>query len=235
MGNDSHCKILLNGSISEAVVGKPGYYYEASRGGEHEFTFTTAGHSYPTLDSSIKKFGDSSWHFPSSGGDIGILVSGPDTSDWNVTSDDFTIDLWQYGSNGTVTPNIFIAGVYLDASNYWGIKYTVAGTPNVLSLNFTVKVAGTTLLDINYPYTIDANVFAHTAIVKQGSTITMYLDGTAMTSGTLATIPTINSDFRIGTFCGGSCSDSIFHIDEFRYSKGIARWITDFEPPNRAN
>jgi len=237
MGNDSYCKLLLNGNVltsRDGVAAPARQFYEASNGGGHLYSMISNNYVYPLPDSAIKKFGDNSWHFPASGGDIGILVTGQSTSDWEIEDKDFTLDAWMYGGGVTITPNVFIAGMYLDASTYWGLKYSTTDVVGELHLHFTVKIEGSILLDISYNYAVASSTFAHTAVVKDGSTITLYLNGNVMDSDTLATIPNINTNFKVGTFCGGACADSIFHIDEFRYSKGIARWLNDFTPPNRA-
>jgi len=234
IGNDKYCKILLKGETPRSTITPPaGYFMEDSIGGEHACKLFGTNYTIPVQDNSIKRFGKNSWHMPQSSGDVGILIEDSLHSDWILGDSDFTIDFWQYDSGISGTPSMFVAGVQLDSSNYWGINYSVTGVPNVLNVHFTVKVEGTSNLALSYVNTATAFTFNHYAVVKYNDTVTLYLNGIAMTSGTLATMPTINSNFRVGTFCGMGCTDNNFHIDEFRYSKGIARWINNFTPPNR--
>jgi hypothetical protein len=77
------------------------------------------------------------------------------------------------------------------------------------------------------------NTWYHLAIVRNSGAMTMYVNGKAMPNTLSAyTISSISTGyFRIGvessTYFGGS-------MDDLRYTKGVARYTTDFTPPARA-
>ena len=77
------------------------------------------------------------------------------------------------------------------------------------------------------------NTWYHLAIVRNSGAMTMYVNGKAMPNTLSAyTISSISTGyFRIGveasTYFGGS-------MDDLRYTKGVARYTSDFAPPARA-
>jgi len=73
----------------------------------------------------------------------------------------------------------------------------------------------------------------HYAAVRNGNTVTIYLDGTSdatfdATGITFNNASTVFSIGRAGVFAGQYANG---WIDEFRFSKGIARWTANFTPP----
>lgn len=235
-GNDNYCKILLAGhplaTQSDDEIG-PAEFMESSKGGRHAATLYSDTFTYPLKNTAVKRFNDYSWHFPDTRGEMGILVGKGLHADWNLKDSDFTIDYWESNSGGFGTPAMFVNGCYIDEDNYWGARYTITGVPNVMNFHFKIVLKGTTVLDVNYQPSTTAYTFNHYAIVKYDGNVKLYLNGEVQASAPLTSMPTIASSYRVGTFCGGGCSDPRFYIDEFRFSKGIARWTKDFTPPNR--
>lgn len=174
-----------------------------------------------TVSADKSKFGGKSLYF---NGAASIVIFSPEFTDPNG---DLTIDWWQYRqNNGTVLcyNQINTAGFsqfliqHINGSNCYG-SYNGA-TWDVFS-----AVAG---------FTNTQNQWVHCALVKSGTTITMYQNGVKTWSGSAA-----------GTFSGGqncviigrhaaSSNYDYFkgYIDEFRVSN-VARWTSDFTPPDK--
>ena len=77
--------------------------------------------------------------------------------------------------------------------------------------------------------TLSINTWYHVALVRNGATWKVYINGTAESATITNTGNLINQTTIIGSgYDGGSFNG---WIDEFRISKGIARWISDFTPP----
>lgn len=81
---------------------------------------------------------------------------------------------------------------------------------------------------------IKLNVWTHYALVRQGSKFYTFQNGIQQTMWT--------SNLAIATSTGipaiGVSRSACFfpgYIDEFRISKGIARWTSDFDPNPKAN
>jgi len=76
----------------------------------------------------------------------------------------------------------------------------------------------------------------HVAVVRSGSTVDLYVDGVEEASATNSTSHDI-ARLHIGErFVGVGFSDTGHyyydgHIDEFRITKGVARWTSNFTPP----
>ena len=84
--------------------------------------------------------------------------------------------------------------------------------------------------------TIANDVWTHVAVVRSGSTITQYINGTA--DGTLTSAVNIVSHgaLQVGRAVLTSSTTQMWqgYIDELRVSKGVARWTADFTPPTSA-
>jgi hypothetical protein len=91
----------------------------------------------------------------------------------------------------------------------------------------TVIVTGTTA--------ISATTWTHFAVVRNGSTITIYINGTA---GGTATNSSFSDDttapFEIGARAGNGSIPFTGYIDDLRITKGYARYTSNFTPPTAA-
>ena len=163
-------------------------------------------HGDAQLDTAQKKFGTASLLLDGTGDYLSLS----DSSDWVLGTGDFTVDLW--AKIDTLTKGRFFAnfidiGVYLNDANPNQI-YAFGVGP----FNWSSDTA-----------------WHHWAFVRSGTDLTVYVDG--ITKGTL----TCSTDFsnsdgqNIGALTTTNCFDG--HIDEFRFSKGIARWTSSFTPP----
>jgi hypothetical protein len=209
-GFDSYVKSLLhfNENLTDEA-GKTWSYY--------------GGAGYTT---SVKKFGSASEAFDGSGD----WIDTPDSADFDVSSGDFTVDFW-VRRTGTGTHYVFAQcdsspsaastsiGMYFDSSHKPRMVVYSGSTAYSTS-------AGATAVAVD-------GSFHHIACVRHGNTLTIYLDGTAQGTADVTGVTVNNSSnkFTIGRV--GENDGNYFNgfIDEFRFSKGIARWATDFTPP----
>ena len=78
----------------------------------------------------------------------------------------------------------------------------------------------------------------HLAIVRSGAsapyTITMYWQGSSIGSGTSSSVDngTTNRTIAVGNFDSGGQPFTSGTIDEFRVTKGVARYTGTFTPPS---
>lgn len=169
------------------------------------------------ISTAQSKFGGASLSLPTAGSDY-VTVTG---SEVNLPGD-FTIELWTYllsatnttifthgGQFGTAAPNIF--GLYVYAN----------------TLTFGTYFGGTSAS--SNPYV--TNTWQHTAIVRNGNQVKVYVDGTAVITRT----ETQNFNTSIITLGQGYLITSLSgYIDDVRIIKGIARYTGDFTPPTAA-
>lgn len=170
------------------------------------------------------KFGGSSIYFDGSGDYLFLS----DSSDWDFGSGDFTIDFWVKSNN---TSEQVIIGQSNSSGNggfsFCIRKRTWNATDVCLSANGS---SWTTMLSTTVP--IDDGVWHHVAVVRNGDTATLYIDGisryNSAITGDLYDSSNSLAIGRVGEYNGAYFQG---YIDEFRISKGIARWTADFTPP----
>ncbi len=182
------------------------------------------------LDTDQKKFGTASLLLD---GDSDY-ISTPDHADFDVGSGDFTIDCWV---RFNAVPG---AGVY-------AILYSQRTTPSsnyAMTLlysgdfkwYFCYSTNGTTQINLTgmSTHTPSVNTWYHIACVRNGSNLDIYIDGQKQTTKTISgTIYNSTATPLIGASNPGA-PDYFLNgwIDEFRFSKGIARWTANFTPPS---
>ena len=101
---------------------------------------------------------------------------------------------------------------------------------NIDSSNFNIYLNNATPTTINHGMSVD--IWHHVAMVRNGSTITLYVDG--VSKGTISNSATLG--FASGSSglnrLGGGLNDAMY-IDDFRITVGTARYTTNFTPPSR--
>jgi len=178
------------------------------------------------LDTAQKKFGTASLLLDGTGD----YVSLPDSADWTFGSGNFTIDVW-------------IRGASVDDSQLICGQSDAVATANTRQSQITVNADNTVIGSVwsntatrmnstGMTKTLSINTWYHIAMVRNGNTITVYIDGTAdstinVTGITLQDSSTIFSVGAIGLYTTDRWNG---WIDEFRISKGIARWESAFTP-----
>lgn len=160
-------------------------------------------------DVAQSKFGDTSARFD---GTTDYLQYS-DSTDWTLTGD-FTVEFW-FRAN---TLSSYRSYVHWNngASQLWAL-YSNGTT-------FGLYVGGFVLST-----TITTATWYHVAIVRSGSTIRMYLDGTEVGSGYTNASSWNPTDITIGANYAG---DESFNgwIDELRITNGTARYTSAFTP-----
>ncbi len=191
-------------------------------------TFTDSGTTVHTIsatgdtnqDTSQKVFGQSSAYFDGDADHIGAA----DSADWFMDTGSFTIDFWIRPQSVTGLQGIFQQ--YQDATNY--VNLAMNGT----GLTFTIIDAGVTnfsVTDVATTY-FALDTWVHIAIVRNSNTWTFYKDGVQTYSTTDSDDwPNLAAGIQIGST--GISGDFEGHIDEFRISKGSARWTANFTVP----
>jgi len=181
------------------------------------------------LDTTIKKIGTASLLLDGNSDYLTI----PDSDDFNFGSTDFTIESWIYLNSSTGFQHIFSAKNAIDGSVDL-IQFGLDSTGQYLRAVITKSSSQ----EFNYTgnISISQSTWTHVAMVRNGDTITFYVDGVNSGSSTLTTnyvMPNTASDPEIGR--DSKTAGAVFfdgQIDEYRISKGIARWTSGFTPPS---
>jgi len=248
-GNDSYCVLLThaNGETINTYEGDipnaTGYFMESSNGGEqHEcILMNNVGKT------SISVFGGQSWDVTGSTEWRYITCTGnTGGDDWNMGRNDFCIDFRIYIINLNGTEFFGSNGVYQDDRNFWGFAYDNGEITTNDGLMFIVRVGGNNTLLLQWdtiPGDITLNRWHHCALTRSGNVFRLYWDGymKATITNTNFTMPNFNEPYLIGStikeggdFISGKSYKSMnAYYDEFRISKGISRWTSNFILPNR--
>jgi uncharacterized membrane protein len=178
----------------------------------NNFAVTANGNAQ--ISSAQSKFGGGSALFDGSGD----YLQTPNL--FNFASQDWTIEFWLYAAN-TQTDKHIIANV---GSGQDGINIYIDADSNITYND------GNAITSVGTSYTSYWNQWTHIAVVRSGSTISMYVNGALAGTPTTQT-PGTNQFLYIGK-SGYSGYDFTGYIDDLRITKGVARYTTDFTPPN---
>jgi len=161
-------------------------------------------------------------------------IDSPDHADWRLdggsNSNQWTIDARIRFNGVPSTTYPCICGQLTNDSNKWGLYYD---GPDKYWM-FLVYSGGTNIINPTWSWTPTTATWYHIALVKQGTTgYKLAINGTFI--GSTQTNTNVIPDFS-GVMSIGTCSGDYWKgwIDEFRISKGVARWTGNFIPPAKA-
>jgi len=158
------------------------------------------------------------------------------------------------GNEDYIITSAALADFNMQTAGDWTVDFrirptSVAGTHTIAHFHKTADVRGlhiysngTALLVDNGSTasgisagTIAINTWYHVAVTRQSGTTKLWLDGTLIDSEAAQDYGDNDSYCMIGRYYGGAATGEFAgHVDEFRVSKGIARWTANFTPPTRA-
>jgi len=174
------------------------------------------------ISTSVKKYGTGSIYVDGTG-DWLFARSSPDIS----LSGNFTIEGWVYQVNNGTSAVLLCIG---DSDVTGGIAVYIdnqsAPTGPYLAVAYnSAIIIGTTAAAIN--------TWHHIAVVRSGSTITLFLDG--VSQGTVSASTTFTGNLRVGAVVfAGTTYPGNNYIDDLRITNGVARYTANFTPPTAA-
>lgn len=175
---------------------------------DHEITASGA-----VISSDEHKFGEKSFYFNGSSYLYTIVDSNLD-----LGSEDFTIECWVYQTVLSGYPRIFdytTNDFRLEINKLGQVYWKIGGVISTSSAAVSI------------------NEWNHIALVRSGTMVTCYLNGTSICSGTVSgSLPiTVGGKLAIGYGLSEGATNYLKgYIDEFRISK-VARWTANFTPP----
>jgi hypothetical protein len=197
-------------------------------------------------DTAQAKFGASSLDHGGPNVSVTSYLQSAGGSEFDVGSGNFTVDFWvmplptaldeaQWFFSGTADHNLSVAYAHQSGtSTGTGRKLEMWASNNGSAWNITGD--GASGIGQGSSETLQANVWQHIAMVRNGTNWRIYVDGTldaeCTASGTVT--DEMANGLRIGVHGGGGGYLVDGWIDEFRFSKGIARWTSNFTPPTVA-
>lgn len=172
------------------------------------------------IDQTQSVFGGSSIKFDGAGDSLQRLSIGGFGADYQFLTGDFTIDFRvRFNTIGSV-----VLADWRVTDGLYPCIFVTAASKLAYFVNGVTVITGTTTLVVNTWY--------HVAVARSGTNTKLFLNGTQEGS-TLVD----SNNYSIGTdrpIIGANGPLTVFFngwIDEFRVSKGIARWTANFTPP----
>ena len=173
------------------------------------------------VSTSVVKYGTGSMAFDGIGDYLSNNTSQGAASTTFGTAD-FTVEMWVYFNTDSGLQGICDASQLTTASGQFYFRLF----SNALSFgNHTI---GNICTSDQNPV---ASTWYHLAVSRSGTSLKMFLNGTQVTSATNAT-NFIGSGINVGAIAGPYYLNG--YIDDFRITKGVARYTSAFTPPARA-
>ena len=190
--------------------GTNGFYLPFDNAGT-KHTITANGDT--ATSTAQKKFGTASVSFDGSGDYLSI----PDSDDWTF-SGDFTIEMW-FRSNNISSPasQTIISESEANGSELALVHYSDG--------EISFRCTGTSTI-VTSGAGVSSNTWYHLAIVRSGSTIKVYLDGSSIISTTNSSTINPGNGIRFGSWYSGTDYYNGY-MDEIRISNK-ARYTTGF-------
>ena len=175
------------------------------------------------ISTSVKKFGTGSLKFDGTGDWLSIAHQ----DILNFGSSNFTIECWVYPVSNSAVQSIY----YKSESDSTGI---ILALNNISAgkVNFYSGNGSSWYVAIDSSSTISLNTWTHLAATRNGSTWTVWINGTSSGTATSSTNPSSTTELaKVGRF--RTANPLIFdgYIDDLRITKGVARYTANFTPP----
>lgn len=215
-GNDDYTKLLIHSNTTDGST----TFVDSSVGGS---THTITPDALTKHSTDQQKFGTSSI-FGDINNDFAGVLTLDASADYDFGSGDFTVDFWFFPTTSTYIE--LYGGTYSLA-----IVYNSGGVRNICigAYGTTVSHTGNGVGSIS----LTLNAWNHIAITRDGDNWRTFINGVKdvdiVVSGTISEAGIYTP--LIGKITGWARATFDGYIDEFRISKGIARWTANFTPP----
>ena len=183
-------------------------------------SLTTVGDA--RISTTVTKYGTGSMYFDGTGDYLSI----PDSSSLQFGTGNFTIELW-YFPTSSISSQFFCA----KGSGADGFEFRTRSSAGGNYYSFWLPTGASAIAQASVSVTL--NVWQHLAVVRSGSTVTLYINGIVVGSGTDSTnFIAAGSPIIIGAD-GARTLYSTGYIDDLRITK-YARYTANFVPPSAA-
>jgi hypothetical protein len=173
------------------------------------------------------KFGGAAAFFDGDGDNLAIGTYG---SQFDFGAGDFTVEFWMYLLPTTASYSLAFSSWHDTGTAFW------FGVENG-EINVSLNTNAFNLESANASADITPASWQHFCCVRSGNTITLYLDGQNVASGSFSSsVNSPSGTIDIGGFnYDGSAISSVHgYIDDLRVTKGVARYTANFTPPTAA-
>jgi hypothetical protein len=191
---------------------------------------TVTANGNAQIDTAQSKFGGASGLFDGTGDYLSLA----DSADWYFGTGDFTIDFWvRFNALPALNEYTMIYSQYQDTYNrlWFGLR----DISEAKWWELGVMTGGALIIQVRNSTTVAVNTWYHVVLVRSGTSWYLFQDGAQLStpSTEVDAVPDLASLLYLASY-GGTSFYLNGRLDEFRISKGVARWTSNFTPPTRA-
>ena len=169
------------------------------------------------ISTSQKKYGTGSLEI--SGNGLNFI----NTPNFRFGTGDFTLEFWLWRSSGVNMNTRMVISCW--TTNGWGILFD--GSQQI---SFSIPSGGSLANVVRDPSTFPSNEWVHVAVSRQTGTSRLFINGALVASAADANNYVATATVRIGTLDGANWN-FVGYLDDFRITKGVARYTANFTPP----
>ena len=185
------------------------------------------------ISTTQSKFGGSSMAFDGSGDYLSLPATATNTL--SAYAGDFTIEMWLYPTAVGQANN---TQIFMQGSPAGFSPIVIVQTSGTYSLALYSSANGSSwgLASGASIGTATANAWNHIAVCRYGTNVYCFLNGVLQSTTSFSTtaLMTTTSNLSIGSSNGYASTYFTGYIDDFRITKGIARYTSNFTPPTSA-
>lgn len=174
------------------------------------------------VSTSVTKFGTGSMSFDGTGDWLTL----PSSQQLAQNTGNFTYEFWLYPTTST-NQYVFTTGATPDWISSDGVSIVIYTGSFYFSCGSTYTTGGSGTAPT-------LNVWQHIALVRNGTTVTLYKDGVAASVTLTSSANLTGTKMLVGTGTAATWSSLNGYIDDLRVTKGIARYTANFTPPTAA-
>lgn len=179
-------------------------------------------------------------------GSASILLNGggaftfPDSPDWDVGLGDFTIEAFAYKTSNPADNQAIVVHDSIGGTRGWLMLFQDGTGGSVLGALTFSAWSGGTLATIYQSTAFPLNAWTHIAVTRKAGIFMLFVGGVLVASDSTHSGLSIGDPavpLTIGHLYGtsgifGASTGMVGNLDEFRVTKGIARYDADFSIPS---